>query len=201
MAAPPRKFPGRSFDWTIVFVTLALVAIGVAMVYSASHVPSSPARLNLWRSQLLWVSFGLVVAAVAAAVPYRLVEEMGHFFYAGSILLLLLVPVIGVSEYGAKRWLDLGGFNFQPSEPAKICTVIMVARFLDRRRVDLTRPAELLKALGLMTLPFFLILRQPDLGTSLSLPVATFAMLFWAGLPVALVLLFMTPMPPMWPWP
>lgn len=194
MAAHPRRVIGRGFDWTIVLITLVLVGIGVAMVYSASHVPSSPARFNLWRSQLVWVSFGLLIAALAAAIPYRLIEEFGHFLYAGSIVLLLLVPVIGVSEYGAKRWLDLGGFNFQPSEPAKICTVIMLARFLDRRRVDLTRPAELLQALAIMVVPFVLILRQPDLGTSLSLPVATFVMLFWAGLPVLLMLLFMTPL-------
>ena len=184
---------GRTFDWQIVLPCLVLVLFGVAMVYSASHVPSSPGRLDLWRSQVLWVVLGVTVATVAAVIPFRVFETFAHLLYAGSLFMLLLVPIIGVSEYGAKRWLDLGGFNFQPSEPAKILTVMMLARYLDRRRLDLTRPGEVLGAVAIMFAPFVLILRQPDLGTSLSLPVACAAMLYWAGLPAGILLLFLTP--------
>lgn len=199
----------RNIDWVILGTTLALIAIGVAMVYSASHVPSSPARASLWRSQATWVALGLVVATLTAIVPYRLFETFAHILYGGCVFLLALVPFIGISEYGAKRWLDFGGFNFQPSEPAKIVTVLMLARYLDRRRVDLTRPRELLIALAITGVPWFLIVRQPDLGTSLSLPVATFGMLYWAGMPVRLMSLFLTPLVSLvtslwwwifWPW-
>lgn len=199
----------RHIDWVIVLTALALLVIGVAMVYSASHVPSSPARASLWRSQATWVALGLVVATVAAVIPYRVFETFAHILYGGCVFLLALVPFIGISEYGAKRWLDFGGFNFQPSEPAKIVTVLMLARYLDRRRVDLTRPKELLGALAITAVPWFLIVGQPDLGTSLSLPVATFGMLYWAGLPVRIMALFVTPIVSLvtslwwwlfWPW-
>jgi len=188
------RLPGRTFDWPIILLCLTLVTFGVAMVYSASHVPSSPGRLDLWRSQVLWVMLGITLATVAAIVPFRVFETFAHLLYAGSLFSLLLVPIIGVSEYGAKRWLDLGGINFQPSEPAKILTVMMLARYLDRRRLDLTRPGEVLGAVAIMFAPFILILRQPDLGTSLSLPVATAAMLYWAGLPAGILLLIATPL-------
>lgn len=187
------RLPGRTFDWPILLISLTLVIFGVAMVYSASHVPSSPGRLDLWRSQVLWAVLGILVATVAVIVPHRIFETFAHLLYAGSLITLLLVPIIGVSEYGARRWLDLGGINFQPSEPAKILTVMMLARYLDRRRLDLTRPGEVLGAVAIMFAPFILILRQPDLGTSLSLPVATAAMLYWAGLPAGILLLFVTP--------
>lgn len=193
MSAARTRLPGRTFDWVIVLITLALVVFGVAMVYSASHVPSSPGRLDLWRSQILWAVLGVTVATLATVIPYRVFETFAHILFAGSVFMLLLVPFIGVSEYGARRWLDLGGFNFQPSEPAKILTVMMLARYLDRRRLDLTRPGEVLGAVGIMLVPFFLIVRQPDLGTSLSLPVATAAMLYWAGLPAGILLLLVTP--------
>jgi rod shape determining protein RodA len=204
LSAPRARIGGRTFDWQILLIVLALVTFGVAMVYSASHVPSSPGRVNLWRSQMLWAVLGLTVATVAVIVPYRVFETFAHILYGGSVFLLLLVPIIGVSEYGAKRWLDFGGFNFQPSEPAKILTVLMLARYLDRKRLDLTRPAEILGAVGIMLAPWFLIVRQPDLGTSLSLPVASAAMLYWAGLPASILLLAVTPLVSMitslWMW-
>ncbi|HEX7879803.1 MAG TPA: rod shape-determining protein RodA [Candidatus Eisenbacteria bacterium] len=204
MTTARTRIGGRTFDWQILLIVLALVAFGVAMVYSATHIPSSPGRANLWRSQILWAMLGLTVATIGALVPYRVFETFAHILYAGSVFLLLLVPVIGVSEYGAKRWLDFGGFNFQPSEPAKILTVLMLARYLDRKRLDLTRPAEVMGAVGIMLLPWFLIVRQPDLGTSLSLPVAAAAMLYWAGLPAYILLLTATPLISMitslWMW-
>lgn len=194
MSRPHRRLVPRTFDWVILGVTLALVIAGVLMVYSASQVPSSPGRHSLWQQQILWALIGLVVATLATLVPYRLFEEYGHILYAGGVLLLLLVPVIGIEEYGARRWLNIGGFNFQPSEPAKILTVMMLARFLSQRKLDLTRPAQLLRAAAIALVPFVLILKQPDLGTSLSLPVMTSVMLLWAGLPLLLMVLFVTPL-------
>jgi rod shape determining protein RodA len=188
-----RRLFSRHFDWMLVGTALTLVVFGVLMVYSATQVPSSPARHLLWRQQILWACLGLSVAAIVTAVPYRAFEEYGHFLYGAGIVLLLMVPVIGIEEYGAKRWLDIGGFNFQPSEPAKILTVLMIARYLSNRRIEVRRPFHLLGAVAIMLLPFVLILKQPDLGTSLSLPASFCVMLYWAGMPALLMLLFATP--------
>lgn len=192
--ARPRRTLGDQLDWLLIGLTLALLLFGVLSVYSATQVPSSPARQHLWLAQLEWMTAGLIVAAIAAAVPYRIYEEYGHFAYGFGLFLLLLVPVIGIEKYGAKRWLDILGFNFQPSEPAKIFTVFLVARYLSRRRVDLSRVQELLIAAGIAFVPLMLIMIQPDLGTSLSIPAATAAMLFWAGMPVPLMGLLLTPL-------
>lgn len=190
----PRRTLLEQIDWVLIILTLALLVIGVLAVYSATQVPSSPARQHLWVAQIEWLVAGVVVAAIAAIIPYRVYEEYGHLAYVFGIFLLLLVPVIGVEKYGAKRWLDLGGFNFQPSEPVKIFTVFLVARFLARRRVDLSRVPELLQASAMAAVPLFLIMIQPDLGTSLSLPAATAAMLFWGGMPIQLMALLVTPL-------
>lgn len=190
----PRRTLLDQLDWPLIGTTVALLAMGLLAVYSATQVPSSPARQHLWMSQIQWMVAGLVFLVIATALPYRVCEEYGHILYAGTIFLLLLVPVIGVEKYGAKRWLDLGGFNFQPSEPAKVFTVFMVARYLARRRVDLSNVQELGVAAAIAGVPFLLIMKQPDLGTSLSIPASTAAMLFWAGMPVPLMLLFLTPL-------
>jgi rod shape determining protein RodA len=190
----PRRVLPRHFDWILVLTTLTLVMFGVLMVYSATQVPSSPARHLLWRQQIIWAALGMVVATVVTAMPYRVFEEYGHFLYGFGVMLLILVPVIGIEEYGAKRWLSIGGFNFQPSEPAKILTVMIVARCLSNRRVDLHRPLHLIGVAALVFVPFVLILKQPDLGTSLSLPAAFCVMLYWAGLPIRFMLLAATPL-------
>lgn len=188
-----RRIFSRHFDWIVFGTALTLVVAGIFMVYSATQVPSSPARHLLWRQQIVWACLGMAIASVVAAVPFRVFEEYGHFLYGAGVLLLVMVPIIGIEEYGAKRWLNLGGFNFQPSEPAKILTVIMVARYLSNRRIELTRPLHFAGAAALVLVPFALILKQPDLGTSLSLPAAFSVMIYWAGMPVLIMLLFITP--------
>ncbi len=188
-----RRLVSRHFDWLLVITTLLLITVGIFMVYSATQVPASPARQLLWRQQIIWILLGLSVAGVSVAIPYRIFEEYGHFLYAAGVLLLILVPVMGVAEYGAQRWLRLGGIKFQPSEPAKILTVIMVARYLSSRHRDVRLPNHFFGALAIMSLPFLLILKQPDLGTSLSIPAAFAVMVFWAGFPFLIMALVATP--------
>ena len=117
---------------------LLLLVVGVVMVYSASQVPSSPASISLWRQQSSGPRSASSWGQVITAVPYRVFEEYGHFLYGFGLLLLVLV---GDRDRGStKRWLSIGGFSFQPSEPAKIFTFIMVARYLSNRRIDVQRP-------------------------------------------------------------
>jgi rod shape determining protein RodA len=101
--------------------------------------------------------------------------------------------VIGVERLGAKRWIALGGFQFQPSEVAKFATMLLVCRMLARPRIDVRRLSVLLPVLGVAFLPFGLILIEPDLGTSLSIPACVVPMLYWTGLPLEVILLVLAP--------
>ncbi len=184
----------RNLDWPLVLAVLALLGVGLLLVYSASHVPALPGRSGLFARQLSWVALGLVALLVGAALPFRLWEEYSHFLFALSVVLLLAVPVFGVERLGAKRWLSFGGFQFQPSELAKIATILLVARLLARPRFDARRWSHVLPVGAVAGGVFLLILLEPDLGTSLSIPAAVVPMLFWAGLPIGVILVLASPL-------
>jgi len=100
---------------------------------------------------------------------------------------------VGTSAMGAKRWLDLGPIKFQPSELAKIATVFVLARRFDNRKLDLRKMRDWLPPLLITLVPFLLVAKEPDLGTSLSFPVILVAMYFWAGMPPGNLLLGLSP--------
>ena len=180
--------PFRRMDWGLLFSTLALVTIGLVLVYSASQGPALGGRGGLFTRQLMWLGLGSFAYLVMAVIPFRFWEEYSHFLYTAAMVILVLVLLIGVERDGAKRWLVVAGFQFQPSEMAKLATILLLARVLARPRFDPGNLSHMVPAIGIALLPFVLILVEPDLGTSLSLPVALVAMLFWAGLPLVVIL-------------
>jgi len=183
----------RNVDWTLVGCVLFLLGLGLMLVYSASQVPALPGRSQLFNRQLMWMAMGIFVMLFCTVVPYRVWEEYCHVLYVISIALLLVVPVLGAERLGAKRWIALGGFQFQPSEVAKFATMLLVARMLARPRLDIRRPSVLLPVLAVAFLPFALILAEPDLGTSLSIPASLITMIYWIGLPLVALILIMAP--------
>jgi len=105
--------------------------------------------------------------------------------YGLSILTLIavIIPHIGSRRYGAQRWIELGGFQFQPSEFAKLALILALAHFLSRPVDELRSRNIFWKSIGLMALPFLLIMKEPDLGSALVLIPTAFAMLYAAGTP------------------
>jgi rod shape determining protein RodA len=184
----------RNVDWTLVSCVLFLLGLGLMLVYSASQVPALPGRSQLFNRQVMWMIMGTFVLLVCTVVPYRVWEEYCHVLYVISIFLLLAVPVLGAERLGAKRWIALGGFQFQPSEVAKFATLLLVARMLARPRLDIRRPAVLLSVLAVAFLPFVLILAEPDLGTSLSIPASLVTMVYWIGMPLVAIILIVAPL-------
>jgi len=178
-------------DWVLVWSALGLIAMGLAMVYSATSVPG--AHHGLWIKQLLWAIGALGATWMAASIPYRVFDSLAYPLYVISLILLALVLVIGTSAFGARRWLDLGPMNFQPSELAKIATALALARRMDDPKLDLSRIRDWLPPLVLVLVPFGLVARQPDLGTSLAFPIMLVAMYFWAGMPVPQLILGLSP--------
>jgi rod shape determining protein RodA len=163
--------------WTPIAL-LALSSIGVAFIFSAQF--STP--LNNWVNQIVWLVAGTGVYLGVSLIDYRLWLSTWHWYYLACIglLVLVLIPGVGDTRFGAQRWLDLGFFTLQPSEPAKVAVLFATASLLIRAKLGSLRQS--LGTLGNLALaagvPMFLILLQPDLKSAIVLPPMVFSMLY-----------------------
>lgn len=157
----------RKFDWPLFGAIVAIIAIGLVNLYSATRV----APKGLYQNQLMWFAIGFVVFVVTAASDYRLFERLAYAIYGVGLVLLVAVLVGGKTVKGSSRWLGFGSFGIQPSELAKIAVIIALAKLFSGDPLDLAlRPWRyLVSALALMGIPMLLIMKQPDLGTALIL--------------------------------
>ena len=176
-------------DWQMITALAGLMCVGVAFIYSATMV-SGPAVTMPWYQQtylrqIAWYLVGFLGALAVCLVDYRSLSRWSLVAYWASVLLLVavLVPGIGSMRYGARRWIDLGLIQFQPSEFAKLAFVFVMAHFLSRPLNELRQPGIFFKALGMTVLPFLLILKEPDLGSALLFLPAGLVMMFVAGVP------------------
>lgn len=174
-------------EWPLWLAVAGLMMVGAAFIYSATGAADSAARLPWWRfrviGQILAYGLGVGLVIVLCLVDYSRLARWSLVGYWISILLLLAVTLFGVSRLGARRWLDFGMIQFQPSELAKLTFLFAMANFLSRPVGELASPALFAKALGMTLLPFVLILKQPDLGSSLVFFPVALAMMLVAGVP------------------
>jgi rod shape determining protein RodA len=165
----------------------ALMIIGVLFVYSATMVTdsalSAPFYRQKWLLQLVWYVGGTCVAVALCFFNYQTLARWGTVAFWCGVLLLALVLIFGTVRFGARRWFDLKLFMLQPSEFAKLAFILGFANYLSRPETELASPATFLKALGMILVPFLLILKEPDLGSALVLLPTGLAMLFAAGTP------------------
>ena len=178
-------------DAPLTLAAVGLVAIGLATVFSATWGPSE--HQGLWVRQLVWALVAGGAAWLVASIHYRAYDSLAYPIYVLSLVFLGLVLLMGTSAYGARRWMELGPLKFQPSEIAKIATVLVLARRFDDPKRDLRKLRHWFPALALTLVPFALVAKEPDLGTSLSFPVILVVMYFWAGMPIGNLLLGLTP--------
>ncbi len=166
-----------------------LMLVGVAFVYSATMIGEAANALplydQLWFRQIAYFAIGAAGAAALCIVDYRTLTRFSFVIYWATIVLLILVlvPKIGSVRFGARRWFDLKIFQLQPSEFAKLAFILAQAHFLSRPPEELKLPGNFWKSIGLMILPFVLILKEPDLGSALVLVPTGLAMMFVAGTP------------------
>ena len=205
-----RRMPEASYDlrrrrsfWEIIhldplllFLLLLLTGFGLVVLYSASEGSNSIMKRQM-------VFFGLAYAGMLAIAQVRLdyFARWSILFYFGALLLLVLVLLWGVGAKGAQRWLSVGGFRFQPSEMMKLAMPIAIAAYLSNKSLP---PCfkHVVWSLVFVLVPTLLIIRQPDLGTSILVAVSGLVVLFYAGLPwryicFALLALLMSAWP-MW---
>ncbi|MBW8864542.1 MAG: rod shape-determining protein RodA [Verrucomicrobia bacterium] len=167
-----------------------LMIVGALFVYSATISNGSEAQkawyAQIWFRQVIWYGVGLVAAAALCTVSYHTLARWSFVFYWAMIICLIavLIPFIGKTHgWGARRWIDLPFYQFQPSEFAKVAFVLAGANFFSRPPEELRRGEVFWKGIGLMMLPFVLIMREPDLGSALVLVPTGLVMMLVAGTP------------------
>src|SRR5687767_10357234 len=172
-------------EWhVLLLVTLALVAFGLVMVYSATSAPAALGNGDpsyYLRKQGLYAVVGVVLLLIARRSSYRALRHMAPALVIASIALLLTVLAIGETINGARRWLQFGPAVFQPSEFAKLALLVFAAAYLARRPAPKTL-GELVKPLGLVTgIVCGLLLAEPDLGTAITIAVMLGGILVVSG--------------------
>jgi len=130
---------------------------------------------------------GYLLAFFISYIPVERVRKYLIPFYFSTLISLFLIFFFGISVSGAQRWLDLGIFSFQPSEVAKLSTVLTLALVLDKKIICTIR--DLILPLLVVVIPWLLVFFQPDLGTSLVLLVLTGVMLYWSQMPIEWILI------------
>lgn len=187
MFQPPVK---EKFDKLQIAALLGLMFVGAAFVYSATMVtPAETERAwyaQTWFRQVIWYLLGTGAAGAVCLVDYHTLARWSFVVYWAMIVCLIavLIPFIGKTHgWGARRWIDLPFFQFQPSEFAKLAFILATANFLSRPVDELRQPKIFWQGMGMMMLPFVLILKEPDLGSALVLLPTGLVMMVVAGTP------------------
>jgi rod shape determining protein RodA len=174
----------ENFDWTIIWVLIGIICIGLLSIYSAlyNQIQANPTH-NLFIRQLMWLSIGFGVMFGSMLVDYQQLKRISLWLYLFALLLLFVVLLIGKDVNGSKRWLELGGFQFQPSEFMKIAIVIYLSSYFSTQE---TSPYPDLKKLVLpvffIMVPVLVILTQPDLGTAITILAISATVVFFVGI-------------------
>ena len=171
------------FDYILLLCVLALVATGVAFIYSSGVNSSGVLVTNEHIKQIIWASVGLVFMVFFALFDYRKFERPARYFYIGMILVLIYTRIFGRYVNGARSWLGIGDFGVQPSEFGKICFTFMLAKFLDET-INEDQMKRFIGAIMIFFVPFALILIQPDLGTATVYIPIFLIMCFVSGIPI-----------------
>ncbi|MBX7145065.1 MAG: rod shape-determining protein RodA [Oligoflexia bacterium] len=195
------------FDWYLLALAFLIPICGLVVLYSAGYDPDASDFLLKWlpgeiksipfEKQLFFLGVGVLVVAAALSIPTAWLQRLAYPVYGLCFILLIavLIPKIGIVSNGSRRWIPLGIFNLQPAEFMKTALILTLARYLSR---NLPRPGgygfrQMLVPSLLFALPMYLVARQPDLGSALSLGAIGFSMLLFVGIRVrALVIMALT---------
>jgi rod shape determining protein RodA len=178
-------------DWLLLGAVLILAGIGLAMIYSATWNPIRETEGPQFWTQLYAVVLGSGALIACLMVDYRRLCENSLLLYVVMAALLLYVLFFGASGGGARRWISLGVFNLQPSEFMKMALALALATFFAENNRGAQNSGDLLVAGVFVAVAFFLIAREPDLGSAVTLLPIFLGITFVAGLRVKLLVAFL----------
>jgi len=180
------------FDLSLFLSMLGLLILGLVAIYSSTvHHPTAAGNFN---KQIIAGGIALVAFFVLYSVPTSYFQDTSIYIYLFALFLLVLVLVIGRKVSGARSWISIGGFGFQPSEFAKLATIFMLSSFLSKSNTNIDSVKDIGKYLAIGFIPVALILLEPDLGSSFVFFALMLMLLYWKG--ISLFGLFVVLAPP-----
>ena len=179
----------RRIDFTLIVATALIVLMSLVIIGSATHV-NTPGEERYWYVQRQAIFTIINVAAVFFFMnfDYKMLQGYGKKLYIFNLVMLLAVMLVGHSALGAQRWISIGPINLQPSEFSKLIMIICLASVLEERVGKLNHFGDLLPLAIYVGIPFLLVLKQPDLGTSLVFMAIFIGMIFVAGVNLRLLM-------------
>ncbi len=170
----------KKINWPLVIITFGITLIGIIVLYSATHTTQFSKNAPTFWKQLIWISISGSLFIFMTFFNYRFFRKIIYIIYGLNMLALIAVPFFGKTVYGAKRWLDIGIANWQPSESMKLVLIILTAHLISKVNRDNLSFKHILKIAAFILPPTALILKQPDLGTAaLSLFTPALLILFY----------------------
>ena len=171
-----KKYKLRDFDFRLLVLALLASSISILAVNSANA--------DYLKRQIFGIVAGIIIMLLLAFIDYTFVLRFYWLFYGGTIGVLLLTAFsnVGDAAGGAKRWLEIGSFRFQPSEVAKIALILFFAQYIMKHKKTINKATTLLSCIGLLLIPAYLIYDQPDLSTTIVVVAIFCSILFVAEL-------------------
>lgn len=193
----------RRIDFVLLFATIAIIIYSLVVISSATHV-NTPSEERFWYVQRQGV-FAVVNIAIAVLImnfDYRGLQQYGKFLYIFNLVMLVAVMLFGHAALGAQRWIQIGFINIQPSEFSKLIMIICLASILEERVGTLNTLQDLIPIAVYVGIPFILVLKQPDLGTSLVFMAIFFGMVIACGMKwkllIAIIFAGIVSLPVLW---
>ncbi len=176
-----KKGLARDFDKTLLLITILISLVGLIALYSATQAKGPEVSRGYILRQAGWFAIGMLILFIIVNISYQRFIDASYPLYAVNLFLLLLILVVGGRRLGAQRWFSIGAFAFQPSEFIKITLILALSNYVGTRRERMSEFRSLAVPILLMTVPFLLVILQPDLGTALILVPIFFTILFVGG--------------------
>jgi rod shape determining protein RodA len=170
-----------AFDVYILASTLSLIVIGILFIYSSGITSTGELFSTEYLRQIVWASSGLVLLLGLSFLDYSRLKGVSPYVYGTVLVMLALTLLFGRVVNGARSWIGIGNLGIQPSEFAKLATILVLARLLDQHRKSIDRLPTFLAGFLLVLAPVLLVMLQPDLGTALVFPPIYLLMAFAAG--------------------
>ena len=160
----------QKIDWSVLYIYLALIFIGVITIYAAEFQDGHGLAFSMSKSynkQLMFAGLSVMVGVMILLVDSKLLTTLPLPLYLVSLFILALVAVVARGVNGANAWLEFGGFKLQPSEFAKGFTALYLAKYLSQNDVNFKTNAARIKAIAIIALPALIIIAEKDTGSAL----------------------------------
>ncbi len=181
------------FNFVVFISAFGLITFGLLAIYSATF--GNELVAGNFNKQLVSACIGVAVVLAIMYTPPKYIALTSYLFYGLVMILLIAVLIIGKKIKGQTSWFNIAGFGVQPSEFAKVATVLALAFFLSNKHkeTDVTKPRDFFFAVGIALIPVALIMLQPDMGTTLVFLFLILPVLYWAGMPNYIMFFIVAP--------